>query len=166
MDHCKCRLSGDMTGPEWAFRSVTRAHHIAHAAVFEKLGLREVGQPVLLFVLDDMRLENRSCSQTELCELLRLSPPTVTISLQSLEKRGYVQRMPDEHDRRRNCITLTELGIETAEKCRQAFLDIDEVMYAGFSEEERRTLTAMFNRIATNLSSFTQTPESEVTDRC
>ena len=166
MKPCKCPLSSDMTGPEWAFRSVTRAHHTAHAAVFEKLGLREVGQPVLLFVLNDMRLENRSCSQTELCEILRLAPPTVTISLQSLEKHGYVQRTPDEQDRRRNCISLTPLGIETAEICRKAFFDIDTAMYAGFSEEERQTLTAMFNRIAANLTALTQAPESEVKAPC
>jgi len=166
MEPCKWPPCCDMSGPEWAFRAMTRAHHIAHGAVFEKLGLREVGQPVLLFLLNDLRTENRSCSQRELCEILKLSPPTVAISLKSLEKRGYVQRTPDPQDHRRNCISLTSRGIDTAEKCRRAFRDIDSVMYTGFSDAERDTLTAMFDRITQNLTKLANSAEREVNPRC
>lgn len=147
----KCCRTADMDGPEWAFRSLTRAHHLAQNALFEKLGLREVGQPVILFILSDKHSRGESCSQKELCEALSLSAPTVTMSIKSLEKRGYVVKKPDEADMRRNNIEITPLGLEVEKKCRGAFDLIDSAMYAGFSEDERELVTGFFRRSTENL---------------
>jgi len=156
----------DMSGPEWAFRSVTRTHRLAISAVLQKMGLREIRQPMLLFILNDMRLANRTCSQKDLCDILQRSAPTVTISLKSLEKRGYVQRVTDIQDRRRNCITLTPVGIEISERCLRAFADVDNAMYAGFSVAERQHLTEIFNRITDNLSPLFKNPAKEAVSQC
>ncbi len=153
MTHCK--LNCDMNGPEWAFRKMSRMHHIAHKAIFDSLGLK-VGQPVMLFVLSDMRKNGESCTQVELCKLLDLSPSTITISIKSLEKSGYIKRHVDELDKRRNYVEITDAGESAAEKCRTAFDSVDRAMYEGFSQEEKAMATAIFNRIAANLSSVTE----------
>lgn len=152
MNHCK--FDCDVSGPEWAFRRLMRAHRLAHDAVFEQLGLREIGQPVLLFVLNDLRREDKKCTQKELAEFLGLSPSTVTISINSLEKRGLTRRVADPCDKRRNYVEITPEGIAVAEKCRRAFDDIDRAMYSGFSPEEISGVTAMFDRISDNLSAL------------
>lgn len=149
MDHCK--FACDVSGPEWAFRRLMRAHRLAHDAVFEQLGLREIGQPMLLFVLSDLRREEKKCTQKELAKFLGLSPSTVTISINSLEKRELIRRVADTCDKRRNYVEITEEGVAAAEKCRRAFDDIDRAMYSGFTAEEIEGVTAVFDRISDNL---------------
>lgn len=156
-----CCLKCDMSGPEWAFRSLQRAHHSAHSAVFDKMGLRGVGQPVLLFVLNDFRSQGETCTQKQLCDILQLSPPTVAMSIKSLEKRGYVAKREDASDRRRNIVEITDLGSETADKCRLAFDDIDRAMYSGFTDEEKATLTRLFTKACDNLCDLAKSESCE-----
>lgn len=156
-----CNLSCDMSGPEWAFRSLTRAHHMASLAVFDKMGLRDVGQPVILFVLNDFRAQGEKCSQKRLCEILNLSPSTVAISIKSLEKHGYVAKKEDDADRRRNIVEITPEGVDVAEKCRCGFDDIDKAMYSGFSEEEKQQMTLYFTRACENLRSLAKSDGCE-----
>ena len=49
-------------------------------------------------------------SQKELAEILRIKPPTVTVSVQRLEKAGFLYKKPDEKDQRIARIYLTEKG--------------------------------------------------------
>jgi DNA-binding MarR family transcriptional regulator len=131
-----------------------RAYKVAHCAVFDRLGLRDIGQPMMLFVLSDARCSGKQCTQTELCSILHLSASTVTMSIKSLERRGYVRRRADQEDMRRNIVEITESGAETAELCRRAFDDIDRAMYAGFSPEQRHNIAAIFEQITNNLLSL------------
>lgn len=156
-----CNADFDMSGPEWAFRRLTRAHHTASGAVFDRCGLKDVGQPVMLFILNDMRRSGRECSQRELCDMLDLSPPTVTMSIKSLERRGYIHRRADSRDMRRNIVEVTDAGAEAAEKCRKAFSSVDRAMYAGFSDDERHLITELFNRITANLAALTEQEENK-----
>ena len=94
--------------PEWAFHNLMRAHRLAHCSLFEQLGLRDVGQPMLLFLLDDARRDGRGCTQKGLCSALRLSASTVTASVKSLERHGYVRRHADERDMRCNIVEITD----------------------------------------------------------
>lgn len=149
-----CTLSCDMSGPEWGFRRLMKAHRLAHDAAFERLGLRDVGQPVLLFVLSDARNRGQPCAQKELGALLHLSASTVTASIQSLERNGYVSRRADENDQRRNLVELTSKGVAAAEACRRAFYDIDRAMYAGLGDDERSAVTAVFKHMTDNLLSL------------
>lgn len=146
---CKCDCN--MNGPEWAFRKLMRAHRLAHDAVFDSLGLREIGQPMLLFVLNDLRREGERCTQKELAEFLNLSPSTITISINSLEKRGLIRRTTDTADKRRKLVEISAEGIAVAEKCRKAFDDIDKAMYAGFSPVEMSRMAENFSRMTENL---------------
>lgn len=147
--------------PEWAFHNLMRAHRLAHCALFEHLGLRDVGQPMLLFLLDEARHDGRECTQKGLCSALRLSASTVTASIKSLERHGYVSRRADERDMRRNIVEITDGGSETARLCRRAFADIDEAMYRGFSVDERRQITGLFARMADNLLELSRESNSE-----
>lgn len=151
----------DMSGPEWAFRKLTRAHHIASGAVFDRCGLKDVGQPVMLFILSDMRRAGCECSQRELCDMLNLSPSTVTISVKSLERRGYIRRRSDSRDMRKNIVEITDAGAETAENCRRAFDSVDRAMYAGFSEADRQLITQLFDRITANLTALAEQEENK-----
>lgn len=156
-----CKFDCDMSGPEWAFRKLMHAHFTAHGAVFERLGLKEVGQPRLLFILNDLSREGKRCTQRELANFMDRSPSTITMSINSLEKHGYIRRAPDEHDKRRNYVEITDDGILIAEKCRRAFDDIDRAMYSGFSDDKKAELAGIFDRITANLIGLAGGEESE-----
>lgn len=136
------------------FRELMHAHRRAHDAVFDAIGMREIGQPILLAILTDKKRGNEKCTQKELSELLRLSPSTLTISIKSLEKRGYVRKTTDEHDLRRNYIEITDEGMEVSDKCRECLGGVDEAMYAGFTPGEKEMAIELMSRMAENLRSI------------
>lgn len=133
------------------FRSLMHAHRRAHDALFDSIGLREIGQPILLAILSDKKRSGEKCTQKELNERLRISPSTLTVSIKSLEKRGYVRKTTDENDLRRNYIEITDDGMEVSDKCRECLIEIDEAMYAGFTPEEKELAMSFMERMADNL---------------
>lgn len=149
----KCSCTPPRT-PEWAFRRLMHAHHTAHAAVFDRLGLKQVGQPMILFELAKAKEEERRLTQRDLADQLRRSPSTITISINSLEKLGYIRRLADEKDKRRNYVEISDEGLLIAEKCRTAFDDLDRAMFEGLIPEQKDALTDLFNNISANLYSL------------
>ena len=99
----------------------------------------------------DSEKEGRTLSQRELARALRLSPATVAVSLKNLEGKGYLLRITDEGDQRRNRIHLTEKGRNAVERGTEAFQAVEEQMLAGFSGEEKERLTGFFVRMLENL---------------
>ena len=55
-------------------------------------------------------------SQKEIAERLRIKPPTVNVTVQRLEKAGFLYRKADEKDQRISRIYLTEKGHKAKEK--------------------------------------------------
>lgn len=135
----------------WQFHRLTRAHHLASNMLFDKFGIREYGQPMILFALERFGKGGAIATQKELAEHLGVSQPTTAVSLKYLERQGCVSKITDERDMRRNRIEITEKGIEVAKKFREAFRELDEVMYSGFSEEEKAQAAEIYERITKNL---------------
>ena len=123
-------------------------HHAHHRRVNEEW---DVGAPMLLAALYNSEKEGRTLSQRELARALRLSPATVAVSLKNLEGKGYLLRITDEGDQRRNRIHLTEKGRNAVERGTEAFQAVEEQMLAGFSGEEKERLTGFFVRMLENL---------------
>lgn len=154
----------DRKQPEWLFRELNQAHRAAVDRVFFKLGIRELGQPHMLFVLDHEAERGNAPTQRELADNLKLSPATVTNSLKSLERLGYVRKAADDADMRKNRIEITDKGREISRKCRMAFQDIDRAMYTGFDEGERELIAKLYTRMAKNLRDLAQEREEEKQD--
>ena len=87
----------------------------------------------------------------ELCRARRLSSATVAVSLKNLEGKGYLLRITDEGDQRRNRIHLTEKGRNAVERGTEAFQAVEKQMLAGFSGEEKERLTGFFVRMLEKL---------------
>ena len=51
-------------------------------------------------------------SQREIAKILHIKPPTVNVSIQRLEKAGFLYKKPDEKDQRVTRIYMTEKGKE------------------------------------------------------
>ncbi len=113
---------------------------------FMELGVHPGQLPVLKSVY-----ENEGISLRELAKKIHVRPPTVTVTVQRLEKAGLVYKKTDPADLRVNHIYLTDEGRNIQARIR-ALLDENEcTMTAGFSEAELLTLCSYFQRIVENL---------------
>ena len=141
------REGGDLPGI--TFQAVARARKQLMLTELAKRGLGDLGNPVLLFLLRER--EGRVSSQRELSDALRISPATVAVSLKSLERGGYVEKLPGEDDQRRKAVHLTDRGREALETCLQIFEDIDRRMLDGFSPGEMEQVRTFQLRMLCNL---------------
>ena len=70
-------------------------------------------------------------SQREIAKILHIKPPTVNVSIQRLEKAGFLYKKPDEKDQRVTRIYMTEKGkeIKTTQHRKTSFFFINEYKY-------------------------------------
>ena len=133
------------------FHALFRAHHNAALASLTKHGLGDLGSPRLLLELRTCQEHGKFPSQRELADLLHVSPATIATSLKSLERNGYVERHVDPNDSRRNRIALTVKAMDAMEASHEVFLQVDDAMLSGFSQEEIAALKQYLSRMMENL---------------
>lgn len=94
-----------------------------------------------LAVLADLRMHGRRTIST-LAERERVTAPSMTNTINGLEEQGYVVRTPDEDDRRRVQVDITDAGsaivVETIR--RRDVLLADMLAELDFTEDELTTL--------------------------
>lgn len=144
-------LRQDRNMPGITFQAVARARKQATAAELNLQGLGDLGNPLLLFILHDRGVDGAVTAQKELSDALHVSPATVAVSLKSLERGGYVEKLPVEGDQRRKAVRLTPRGEGAIHRCRQVFQDVDKTMFDGFSPEEVEQVCAFHMRMLRNL---------------
>lgn len=116
---------------------------------FERAAKLEVhpGQiPVFRFLS-----EHEGASQRELAGLLRIKPPTVNVSIQRMEKSGFVYRKPDEKDQRITRIYLTEKGKNIDKELGKLMEENEKIITSGFTESELCLLKRMLHQMMDNL---------------
>ncbi len=73
----------------------------------KKIGVSDTEHLICAFVFG-----HSQSSQDDVAEALKLDKTTVAKALLSLEGKGYIERMPNPENRRKNIITITEEGKE------------------------------------------------------
>ena len=110
-------------------------------------------------------------SQREIAKILHIKPPTVNVSIQRLEKAGFLYKKPDEKDQRVTRIYMTEKGKEIKAKALERIHKNEAVMMEGFSEAEQCLLRRFLEQILANIEKiqpeeFTgKTPMEEITEK-
>jgi DNA-binding MarR family transcriptional regulator len=87
-------------------------------------------------------------NQTHLGELTGIDTATLTPLLRSLEKRGLLSRRTDEGNRRRKLLELTEEGVGVVRQVKGLVVQTDNIMLAGLSPEQRRSLVTALATLA------------------
>lgn len=113
---------------------------------FSKLGIHPGQLPMLKIVSDQEGISLR-----RLADMLHVKPPTVTVTVQRLEKAGIVRREADPSDQRVNRIFLTQKGADMKEEIIRMLDENEKVLTKGFSEDEIRMLQGFFARMDENL---------------
>jgi len=90
-------------------------------------------------------------SQQELAAKLQIHPRRLVAILDSLEKRGFVERRANPHDRRLYSVHLTKNGGEVLEKIGKVAREHQDALLSALSQEERDALAALLLKIADRL---------------
>lgn len=139
--------------PEQLFHVLERKHRSAVDTLLQRHGLSNIGQPAILSILS--RQDNGTiASQKELAKRLRVSPATVTVSLKSMERDGYVRKLSNAEDLRCKPISITEKGMMAAKLIDQVFETLDRGMYREFAPEERIAISLFYHRMIDNLEAI------------
>lgn len=92
------------------------------------------------------------CSQKELADFRRVSPATISVMLGRMESRGLVTRTPSEEGGKRNMISLTENGWETARTLGRIMPREAEKIFRGLSEEDLEVAERLFRTVCANMT--------------
>ncbi len=87
----------------------------------------------------------------KIAEQLIISRATVTGLIDSLERRGYVQRLPHQSDRRMLLVVPTEKGRQVAAAFRPIVHQHQKVWLEVLSEEEQQGLIGMLHKLQATL---------------
>jgi DNA-binding MarR family transcriptional regulator len=82
---------------------------------------------------------------------------TVSQTLNSLEKKGFIQMIPSVKDKRVKEIRLTERGIALNQRFIVVFNEVNGVIENGLTDEEKAELIRLLEKIRRNLSATDST---------
>lgn len=100
--------------------------------------------------------EREGISQREISDVLKISAPTVAVSVKRLEKTGMLERRNDEKDQRVMRIYLTEKGRRLTNTVKRYFEENEKALFQGFSESELCLMKRFFKQMAENLEGVTR----------
>ena len=84
-------------------------------------------------------------------EAFHLSHPTVSGLLSRLEKKGFVELLPDAIDRRCKRIHILPKGQACIESMHQTIMNNERQLVNGFSDHEQAQFYALLSRAITNM---------------
>jgi DNA-binding MarR family transcriptional regulator len=126
-----------------AFRRIS---HLNRQLLMKIVGARG-GHPAQAGCLR-MLAAHEGVSQRELAEMLHLSPPAVTTTLQKLETDGLIERTSDAADQRLTRIHLTEEGRARSEEMRASFLEFLDTTIGRLSKADQLELERLLATLA------------------
>lgn len=83
-------------------------------------------------------------TQTVIAALMMRDKTTITRRLDTLVRKGFIERRPDQQDRRRFCIHLTDTGRHAVPALSELVAAFQQEVLNGISEADRR---ATFNTL-------------------
>ncbi|MDY0234770.1 MAG: MarR family transcriptional regulator [Gudongella sp.] len=131
---------------EVLLRQVCKVHTNKVNRVLDEVGLH-IGQPMMLRLL----YKKDGVPQTILARELVITPATASAMVKRLEKGGYVIRKRDAEDERVSNVYLTDKGRDISTQLRDVKDKMDELVFDGFSEEERKTMRSYLERALENM---------------
>lgn len=105
---------------------------------------------VQVFVLNHLHKED-GLTQTELSARMDIGTVTVSGLVDRLEAKGYVERRPDENDRRAKRVWLTSKMQEIWKKIGDSMRQMNEVTFEGVDEADLEHLITTLRKARKNL---------------
>ncbi len=97
-------------------------------------------------VVDNSSFSDNSIRTSEIQRELHITKSAISQAINSLEKKGYIERKTDTADRRRIIVTLTPTGEEVFEEIKQNVNQIMEEAISRLGEENTKQLIVLLNQ--------------------
>lgn len=116
--------------------------------------LREQDVPLTpeQFMLIDLLWNQGAMSQQQLADQMQKDKNSVTKLVDAIERKGFVVRQQNPHDRRSNTLVLTDKANLLKPGAKQKGISILDQMLAGISEEELRSFLVTLKKLNVNMS--------------
>ncbi len=124
---------------------VRRCHQISVGLFHEVCG--ETGMTPIQFATLSGIEWRPGQDQIQLSRLVGVDRATIGNVLLRLEGRGYIERTPDERDRRVKRIALTEQGRQALEEVRPLAAVVQDRLLEPLSAEERATFVELMGKV-------------------
>jgi DNA-binding MarR family transcriptional regulator len=121
-------------------------HKNCNADLFEAMGALELTMTQIK-LLHQLEIAPRELTLKEAAELLPISLPAASRTVDDLVRRGMVRRYEDEEDRRMKRIAPTERGRAVIRKLNAARLNGLEQFTQSLNEDERRALAGALTQL-------------------
>ena len=95
-------------------------------------------------------------SSKELAEKMNIRPPSLSETLDRLEKRGEIERVRDEKDSRVYRIFLTERGRLEVEKRAEEYVNARLEVEGCLTEEEKRMFGEICGKLSAHLTALSE----------
>jgi DNA-binding MarR family transcriptional regulator len=104
------------------------------------------------FMLIDILWNQGEMTQQQLADQLQKDKNSVTKLVDAIEKKGFVIRKQNPHDRRANTLVLTEKANELKPGAKQKGISILDQILEGISEDELRSFLSTLRKLNTNMT--------------
>jgi len=128
--------------PTWL---LGRAHARAHALLIDALA--RAGMSGYQFRLLAALEEHGPASQADLSRSTGIDTSDVVAEVNHLASTGYVRRRRDNHDRRRNVVSITKTGRAALDRVGRVVDSVQDDVLAPLSEEERSTFLQLLAKL-------------------
>ena len=128
-------------------------YQIARADIATRRAFVEhIGKPLELSPVEFSCLvllaSNPGATPKQLATALAMVAPAVTVLLDRLDKRGLIERVRSDSDRRAQLVTLTPAGTELAGRAHAVSLEMEREVLAALSPAERAILVELLQKVA------------------
>jgi DNA-binding MarR family transcriptional regulator len=104
------------------------------------------------FMLIDLLWNQGEMTQQQLADQLQKDKNSVTKLVDAIEKKGFVVRKQNPHDRRANTLVLTEKANELKPGAKQKGISILDQILEGISEDELRSFLSTLRKLNANMN--------------
>ena len=104
------------------------------------------------FMLIDLLWNQGEMTQQQLADQLQKDKNSVTKLVDAIEKKGFVVRKQNPHDRRANTLVLTEKANELKPGAKQKGISILDQILEGISEDELRSFLSTLRKLNANMT--------------
>jgi DNA-binding MarR family transcriptional regulator len=121
---------------------------------FLAVQLKQMGVPLTpeQFMLIDLLWNHGEMSQQQLADLMHKDKNSVTKLVDAIERKGFVVRRQNKHDRRSNTLVLTEKANQLKPGAKQKGISILDQMLEGINENELRAFLETLRKLNINMT--------------
>ena len=97
------------------------------------------------------RNSDKNITQKDICEFIKMKAPTISLTLQSMEQEGLVERIKSEIDSRCTYVVLTKKGEDLDDRIRGFFHSTEEIIESALTVEELEMVINCLDKITERL---------------